>query len=173
MKLCLLAVALALFCAVHGFSDNPEDQKKAEGMWKALGISSNDPKLQKHMEKMTVVDVKVSFGNGDAVIETRIPLPDGTCKPMKIVFKKGDDGKYYHKCRFGEKTVDVVETDGENYAIVDITIVRDGQAYQTSTLYVRDTESVAVSLVEQFKQRSEEKGYSPDQTKILPKGTAC
>ncbi|XP_053230303.1 extracellular fatty acid-binding protein-like [Podarcis raffonei] len=172
MKLFLFAVPLAFFCLVQGFSDDPQHREKAEGSWANAAIYSNDPKVQKHMEKMKMLKVDVTFEGEDVVVETRIPTPHG-CRSFKMVFKRGEDGKYYHKCKFGEHKVEVIETDGQTYAIVDVITTRDGQTYQTSTLYVRDAESQPIGLLERFQQRSENRGFTPEQIKIFPKEMAC
>ncbi|XP_077779067.1 extracellular fatty acid-binding protein-like [Podarcis muralis] len=137
-----------------------------------LALSTTDPKILKHMEKMKIVMVDVALEGEDVVVETSIPTPHG-CKSFKMVFKRGEDGKYYHKCKFGDHKVEVVETDGQTYAIVDLITIRDGQTYQTSTLYARDAESQPIGLLEQFQQRSENRGFTSEQIKIFPKEVAC
>ncbi|CAI5794572.1 extracellular fatty acid-binding protein-like [Podarcis lilfordi] len=173
MKLFLLAVPLAFFCLVQGFSDDPQHREKAKGRWMALALSTTDPKILEHMEKMKIVMVDVSFEETMWWWRPAFPHPMAA-NPSRWFSGEAKTGNTTtNAVQFGDHKVEVIETDGQTYAIVDLITSRDGQTYQTSTLYARDAESQPIGLLEDFQQRSENRGFASEQIKIFPKEVAC
>ncbi|XP_061460270.1 lipocalin-like [Rhineura floridana] len=129
--------------------------------------------MLKHKDNMKIMVANVSKTEaGDIKIATSFPTPHG-CKKMELVFTKQEDGKFAHKCEWGEKVVETVETDSENYAIVNIIVKKNGkEKAKVLTMYGR-ARSVAPETVERFNAAVKEQGLTEEQTIILPNEVAC
>ncbi|XP_042334611.1 extracellular fatty acid-binding protein-like [Sceloporus undulatus] len=142
MKVWLMGLGLALLCAVHAEEEeaNSINYEEAQGFWHILGVATNCKKILKHKDDMKVVQALLTkLDDGSLKTTSAINLPDGGCKKIEMIFRKGEDGKLYHECDWGKKTIDRAVTDYDSYAIISITMQKkDKEPKKLLTLFALD-----------------------------------
>ncbi|KAK4811529.1 hypothetical protein QYF61_011577 [Mycteria americana] len=105
------------------------------GKWHIIALASDSESyLQKKDElKMAMASITV-LGEGDLKVSFAIPTPEG-CKKSEAIYRQtGTPGEYYSSER-GNKTAQVVDTDGKTYAIIFASRVKDGKTLHMLRLY--------------------------------------
>ncbi|XP_010082583.1 PREDICTED: extracellular fatty acid-binding protein-like, partial [Pterocles gutturalis] len=142
------------------------------GRWHivALATDSEGYLSQKDKLKMAMAALTVQ-GEGDLKVSFAIPTLAG-CKRMERVYKQtGIPGEYYSPER-GNRTAQVVDTDGKTYAVIFASRVKDGKTLHMLRLYSR-TREVSPKITDLFKKIAKEKSFTDEMIVILPSQEEC
>ncbi|XP_010006173.1 PREDICTED: lipocalin-like 1 protein [Chaetura pelagica] len=171
-----LSLGLALICLLSTKAEDPGatglDKNKVAGQWHIVALASDSESyLQKKDELKMAMAKIVVLGEGDLKISFAIPTPEG-CKKFESLYKQtGTPGQYYSTDR-GNKTVQVVDTDGKTYAVVFATRVKAGKPLHMLRLYSR-TREVSPKVTAQFKKLAKEKSFTDEMIRMLPRQEEC
>ncbi|XP_069729461.1 extracellular fatty acid-binding protein-like [Phaenicophaeus curvirostris] len=175
MKTVVLSLGLALLCLLHVEAEDLGiaglDKSKIAGKWyiTATASESKSQFQKKEQRKMVKVAFKI-LETGDVKGTFSFSTPNG-CKGSTAVFKEtGIPGEYYSET--GNKTVRVLNTDGETYAVIFASRVIDGKTSRMMKLYSR-TPEVRPEIMELFKELSRQKGYTDDMINELISHDEC
>ena len=173
MKVCLIGLGLALlglFHVVTGGTDEFDDEKNL-GTWHVLGLATDCNFILKHKDDMKIIVATLSrTEDGGVKVSTNMPTPQG-CQKMDLVFKKREDGKYVHKCDWGNKVVDSLELHGD-YAIVTVHMEKKGKETKVVTVYGRERH-VTPEVEQKFREAAAAEGLTDEQIKMMPNEVAC
>ncbi|XP_010186462.1 PREDICTED: extracellular fatty acid-binding protein-like [Mesitornis unicolor] len=175
MRTAVLSLGLALLCLLRTEAADlgaaEVDKSKIEGKWYITAMASNSETYfqKKDKLKMAMANIAV-LGEGDLKVSFAIPTPEG-CRRSESIYKQTGPGEYYSAER-GNKTVQVVDTDGKTYAVIFASRVKDGKTLYMLRLYSR-TQEVSPQTTELFKKLAREKGFTEDTIWILPSQEEC
>ncbi|XP_075026269.1 lipocalin-like 1 protein [Calonectris borealis] len=171
-----LSLGLALLCLLHAEAEDLGaaglDKSKIAGKWYITALASDsEGYLQRKDElKMAMATIAV-LGEGDLKVSFAIPTPEG-CKKSDSIYKQtGIPGEYYSSER-GNKTVQVVDTDGKTYAVIFASRVKDGKTLRMLRLYSR-TREVSPKITALFKKIAREKSFTDKMIRMLPSQEEC
>ncbi|KAJ7412099.1 Extracellular fatty acid-binding protein [Willisornis vidua] len=167
-----LSLGLALLCLLHVEAQDlgaaELDMSKIAGKWHITAMASDSESyLQKKDQlKMAMANIEV-LGEGDLKVSFAIPTP-GRCMKFESIYKPtGIAGEYYSSDR-GNKTAQLVDTDGRTYAVIFATREKEGKILHMLRLYSR-TRWVRPRITELFKKFAKVKGFSDEMIWILPR----
>ncbi|XP_072739271.1 lipocalin-like 1 protein [Ciconia boyciana] len=171
-----LSLGLALLCLLRaeaeGLGAAGLDKSKIAGKWHIIALASDSESyLQKKDElKMAMATITV-LGEGNLKVSFAIPTPEGCKKSQAIYRHTGIPGEYYSSER-GNKTAQVVDTDGKTYAIIFASRVKDGKTLHMLRLYSR-TREASPRIRALFKKLAREKSFTAEMIKMLPSQEEC
>uniref|UniRef100_A0ACB8EZS0 Uncharacterized protein n=1 Tax=Sphaerodactylus townsendi TaxID=933632 RepID=A0ACB8EZS0_9SAUR len=158
----LFWLGLALLCSVHAEPECTGDDSQMEGTWHVIGAGSNGFHISIVKDVTKMVTASMSFPEeGKLKVTSNFPLQNG-CKIIEMEFEKMDDGMYYHFSEVGKKTIEIVRTDCEDYAIVIVKIEKDGKASTILILFSKNRE-VSPEIKQHFTAVGERQGLMSDQ----------
>ncbi|KAM6237347.1 lipocalin-like 1 protein isoform 2-T2 [Spheniscus humboldti] len=171
-----LSLGLVLLCLLRTEAEDIGaaglDKSQIAGKWHITALASDSKSyLRKKDElKMAMATIAV-LGEGDLKVSFAIPTPEG-CKKSESIYKQtGIPGEYYSAER-GNKTVQVVDTDGKTYAVIFASRVKDGRTLHMLRLYSR-TQEVSPKITALFKRIAREKSFTDEMITILPSQEEC
>ncbi|XP_076211256.1 lipocalin-like 1 protein [Aptenodytes patagonicus] len=171
-----LSLGLVLLCLLRAEAEDIGaaglDKSQIAGKWHIIALASDSESyLRKKDElKMAMATIAV-LGEGDLKVSFAIPTPEG-CKKSESIYKQtGIPGEYYSSER-GNKTVQVVDTDGKTYAVIFASRVKDGRTLHMLRLYSR-TREVSPKITALFKKIAREKSFTDEMIKILSSQEEC
>ncbi|XP_010152186.1 PREDICTED: extracellular fatty acid-binding protein-like [Eurypyga helias] len=171
-----LSLGLILLCLLCAEAEHRRaaalDKSKIAGKLYIVAMASDsDSYLRRKDElKMAMATITV-LGEGDLKVSFAIPTPEG-CKKSEWIYKQtGILGEYYSSER-GNKTVQVVDTDNETYAVVFASRVKDGKTLHMLRLYSR-TREVSPQITGLFKKIAREKSFTDEMIRMLPSQVEC
>ncbi|XP_010161129.1 extracellular fatty acid-binding protein, partial [Antrostomus carolinensis] len=171
MRMVVLSLGLALLCLLCAEAQDPGaaglDTTKIAGKWYITALASDSERyLQRKDElKMAMATMEV-LREGDLKVSFAIPTPE-ECKKFESIYKQtGIAGEYYSPDR-GNRTVQVVDTDGKTYAVIFASRVKDGKTLHMLRLYSR-TQEVSPKITALFKKLAREKSFTDEMIKFLP-----
>ncbi|XP_065710117.1 extracellular fatty acid-binding protein-like [Patagioenas fasciata] len=176
MRTAVLSLGLALLCCLRAEAEELGaaglDKSKIEGKWYIVALASDSESyLQKKDElKMAMASIAV-LGEGDLKVSFAIPSPEG-CKKRESIYKPTGVPGEYHSSDGGNKTVQVVDTDGKTYAVIFASRVKDGKTLHMLRLYSR-TQEVSPEITTLFKTIAREKSFTDEMIKMLPRQEEC
>ncbi|XP_014805203.1 PREDICTED: lipocalin-like 1 protein [Calidris pugnax] len=176
MRTLELSLGLALLCLLCAEAEDPGavglDKNKIAGKWYITAVASDSESyLRKKDElKMATATIMV-LGEGDLKVSFAIPTPEG-CKKSEWIYKQtGVPGEYYCPER-GNKTAQVVDTDGKTYAVIFASRLKDGKTLHMLRLYSR-TQEGSPKITALFKKLAREKSFTDEMIKMLPRQEKC
>ncbi|KAM6117419.1 lipocalin-like 1 protein [Phoenicopterus ruber ruber] len=171
-----LSLGLALLCLLRAEAEHLGaaglDKSKIAGKWHIIALASDSESyLRKKDElKMAMATIAV-LGEGDLKVSFAIPTPEG-CKKSEWIYKQtGVPGEYYSSER-GNKTAQVVDTDGKTYAVIFASRVKNGKTLHMLRLYSR-TREVSPKITALFKKIAREKSFTDKMIRMLPRQDEC
>ncbi|XP_009888567.1 PREDICTED: lipocalin-like 1 protein [Charadrius vociferus] len=171
-----LSLVLALLCLLSAEAEDLSaeglDMSKIAGKWHITALASDSESyLRKKDElKMAMATITV-LGEGDLKVSFAIPTPKG-CKKSEWIYKQTVvPGEYYSPER-GNKTVQVVDTDGKTYAVIFASRVKDRKTLHMLRLYSR-TREVSPKITALFKKLAREQSFTNKMIKMLPSQEEC
>ncbi|XP_054076612.1 lipocalin-like 1 protein [Rissa tridactyla] len=171
-----LSLGLALLCLLCAEAEDPGaaglDKSQIEGKWYIIALASDSESyLQKKDElKMATATIAV-LGEGDLKVSFAIPTPEG-CKKSEAIYKQTGVPGEYHSPERGNKTAQVVDTDGKTYAVIFASREKDGKTLHMLRLYSR-TQEASPKITAQFKKLAREKSFTDEMIKMLPRQEEC
>ncbi|XP_013809930.1 lipocalin-like 1 protein [Apteryx mantelli] len=176
MRTIVLSLGLAQLCLLHVEAEDPGaaeiDKSKIAGKWHIVALASDSESyLHKKDElKMAMANISI-LENGTLKVSLAIPTSEG-CKKSELIFKKtGVLGEFYHSER-GNKTLQVMKTDYQSYAMIFASRVKDGKTLHMLRLYNR-TPEVSQKITELFRKLAKELGFTDEMIKMLPSQEEC
>ncbi|XP_066188711.1 extracellular fatty acid-binding protein-like [Sylvia atricapilla] len=171
-----LSLGLLLLCLLRVQAEDlgilEQDESKVAGTWYITAMASDSESyLQKKDQlKMAMANIEV-LEDGDLRVSFAIPTP-GKCMKFESIYKPtGNPGEYYSSDR-GNKTVQLVDTDGRSYMVVFATREKAGQTLHMLRLYSR-TQWVRPKIKLLFKRLAKLNGFTNDTIWILPRQEEC
>ncbi|XP_010308551.1 extracellular fatty acid-binding protein [Balearica regulorum gibbericeps] len=172
----VLSLGLALLCLLRVEAEDLGaaglDKSKIAGKWHIIALASNSESYlrKKDQLKMAMATIAV-LGEGDLKVSFAILTPEG-CKKLESIYKpSGVPGEYYSSDR-GNKTAQVVDTDGRTYAVIFASRVKDGKTFHMLKLYSR-TREASPKITALFKKLAREKSFTDEMIKMLPSQEEC
>ncbi|XP_068020267.1 extracellular fatty acid-binding protein-like [Melanerpes formicivorus] len=176
MRTAVLSLGVALLCLLPAEAEDLGaaglDESKVAGRWYIPAMASSSPGfLQKKDElKMAMANITV-LGGGNLKISFAVPYPAG-CKRSEGIYRPTGSPGQFHSAERGNKTVQVLDTDGQSYAVILASRVKDGKTLHMLRLYSR-TQEVSPRVAELFKNLAEKKGLSSEMIRMLPRQEEC
>ncbi|XP_040463458.1 lipocalin-like 1 protein [Falco naumanni] len=171
-----LSLGLALLCLLRARAEDRGvaglDKSKIAGKWHIIALASDSEGYLQKKDKLKMAMASVTvLGDSDLKVSFAIPTPEG-CKKSEAIYKPtGIPGEYYSSDR-GNKTVQVLHTDGKTYAVILAFRVKDGKTYRMLRLYSR-TREVRPKITALFKKFAREKGFTDKMITMLPSQEEC
>ncbi|XP_075572725.1 lipocalin-like 1 protein [Pelecanus crispus] len=170
-----LSLGLALLCLLHTQAKDPAeglDKSKIAGKWHIIALASNSESYLRKKDKLKMAMATITvLGEGDLKISFAIPTPEG-CKKSESIYKQtGIPGEYYSSER-GNKTAQVVDTDGKTYAVIFASRVKNGRTLHMLRLYSR-TRELSPKITALFKKLAGEKSFTDEMIRMLPSQEEC
>ncbi|XP_009469773.1 PREDICTED: lipocalin-like 1 protein [Nipponia nippon] len=171
-----LSLGLALLCLLRVEAEDAGavglDKSKVAGKWYIIALASDSEGYLQKKDKLKMAMATIAvLGEGDLKVSFAIPTPEG-CKKSEAIYKQtGVPGEYYSSER-GNKTVQVVDTDGKTYAVIFASRVKDGRTFHMLRLYSR-TREVSPKIIALFKKLAREKSFTDEMIRILPSQEEC
>ncbi|XP_050190279.1 extracellular fatty acid-binding protein-like [Myiozetetes cayanensis] len=176
MKTVGLSLGLALLCLLLVGAEDlgaaELDKSKIAGKWHITAMASDSESYlqRKDQLKMAMANIRV-LGEGDLKVSFAIPTP-GRCMKFESIYRPTNiSGEYYSSDR-GNKTAQLVNTDGRTYLIIFATREKEGKILHMLRLYSR-TRWVRPKVIELFKTFAKMKGFTDDAIWILPRQEEC
>ncbi|KAM4889588.1 extracellular fatty acid-binding protein-like [Sylvia borin] len=176
MRTMALSLGLVLLCLLRVQAEDlgivEQDERKVAGTWYITAMASDsETYLQKKDQlKMAMANIEV-LEDGDLKVSFAIPTP-GKCMKFESIYKPtGNPGEYYSSDR-GNKTVQLVDTDGRSYMVVFATREKAGQTLHMLRLYSRSP-WVRPKIKLLFKRLAKLNGFTEDTIWILPRQEEC
>ncbi|XP_074967944.1 lipocalin-like 1 protein isoform X1 [Phalacrocorax aristotelis] len=172
-----LSLSLALLCLLRVEAEvlgaaGLDRSKIIAGKWHIIALASDSESyLQKKDELKMAMATIADLGEGNLKVSFAIPSPEGCKKSEVILQATGIPGEYYSSER-GNKTVQVVDTDGKTYAVIFASRVKDGRTLHMLRLYSR-TREVSPKITALFKKLVKEKSFTDEMIRMLPSQEEC
>ncbi|XP_039939555.1 lipocalin-like 1 protein [Hirundo rustica] len=173
MELSLGLVLLCLLRVQAGDTATGElDESKIAGTWYITAMASDsEAYLQKKDQlKMAMANIEV-LGDGDLKVSFAIPTPE-RCMKFESIYKPTGRPNEYCSTDRGNKTVQLVDTDGSSYMIVFATREKDKKTLHMLRLYSR-SQWVRPEIESLFKRLAEKKGFTKETIWMLPRQEEC
>ncbi|XP_025021732.1 olfactory protein-like [Python bivittatus] len=143
------------------------------GKWYLLAVATNCEWMIEHMTKEITASNISRLEDGNFHVYTNFSTTYG-CVEMEFIYTKLENGKYTYTTGFGDKIIDMLKTDCDNYVITvstDLEPIED-QVCKFVSLYDR-TMSVSQSVEQLFEDQVAELELDPDQIIHLANKLAC
>ncbi|XP_027559194.1 extracellular fatty acid-binding protein-like [Neopelma chrysocephalum] len=175
MKTVGLSLGLALLCLLHVEAEDlgagELDTNKIAGKWYITAMASDSESYLQRKDQLKMAMASIKVLGKDLNISFAIPTP-GRCMKFESIYKPtAISGEYYSSDR-GNKTVQLVDTDGRTYMIIFATREKEGKILHMLRLYSR-TRWVRPRIVELFKTFAKMEGFTDEMIWILPRQDEC
>ncbi|XP_061867658.1 extracellular fatty acid-binding protein [Colius striatus] len=176
MKRLGLSLGLCLLCILHARAEQLRavglDTSKIAGKWHVVALASDSEGLLQKKEQLKMAMATLTVLGGDELkVSFAIPTLEGCRRSEAIYRPTAVPGEFYSSER-GPKTVQVLDTDGQTYAVIFATRVKDGKTYHMLRLYSR-TPEVSPEITALFKKFAREKNYTEEMMVLLPRQEEC
>ncbi|XP_009080589.1 PREDICTED: lipocalin-like 1 protein [Acanthisitta chloris] len=173
MKTVGLSLGLALLCLLRVEAEDFEavGLDKIAGRWHITAMASNSESYLRNKDqlKMAMANIEV-LEEGDLKVSFAIPTP-GRCMKFESIYKPTGNPGEYHSSDRGNKTAQLVDTDGKTYAIIFATKEKDGKTLHILSL--GRSQWVTPKIRALFKRFAKVKGFTDEMTWILPRQGEC
>ncbi|XP_008924343.2 extracellular fatty acid-binding protein [Manacus vitellinus] len=170
-----LGLGLALICLLHVEAEDlgagELDTSKIAGKWYITAMASDSESYLQRKDQLKMAMAGIEVLGKDLKVSFAIPTPERCMKFESIYKPTSIPGEYYSSDR-GNKTAQLVDTDGRTYVIIFATREKEGKILHMLRLYSR-TRWVRPRITDLFKTFAKMEGFSDEMIWILPRQDEC